>query len=67
MFEYGVAQFLKKNGKAAFLTFGTFLDPAKIDIIVLEDLNSKVEIDINKLVQKFRLLACSIQHHLRLT
>ena len=35
MFEYACAQYWWKKGKAAFLTFGTYHDPAKIDLIVI--------------------------------
>jgi len=48
MLEYQAAKEQWEKGKAAFLTFGTFMDPAKVDLIVISKaLDEKVEFDLD--------------------
>ncbi|HEX76636.1 MAG TPA: hypothetical protein G4O12_08690 [Dehalococcoidia bacterium] len=48
MLEYQVAKEQWDKGKAAFLTFGTFMDPAKADVIVISNpLDEKIEFNLD--------------------
>jgi len=55
MFEYELAKEQWAKRKAAFLTFGSFMDPAKVDLIIISnslDEKIKLNIDYDKIMKE---------------